>query len=269
MKTETTLQKMVLTMTATALIASLAAPGSASPVPQEDPAPPAIEVQKLTNGVDVDFAPGPVVAVGETVDWTYVITNVGGFTLHDLAIADTAGVEISCASPETLEPGEMIACGATMVAELGPFSSEAVVAAATQDGFIVDDSDPAYHYGELFGGSKEPSISINKLVNGIDADTAPGPSLQVGETINWSYVVTNTGGVTLDDVALTDISMTGGQGSDISCADTETLEPGESMVCGSYDTVAPGPHLSLGVVTAVATDGTLVDARDPSYHVGI
>ncbi|MFW2333091.1 hypothetical protein, partial [Ilumatobacter sp.] len=46
----------------------------------------------------------------------------------------------------------------------------------------------------------DPAIDIEKFVNGVDADDPTGPVVAVGDTVTFTYVVTNTGEVPLDDV---------------------------------------------------------------------
>jgi large repetitive protein len=41
------------------------------------------------------------------------------------------------------------------------------------------------------------SINVVKFVNGQDADSPTGPHVPVGSTVTFTYVVTNTGDVTL------------------------------------------------------------------------
>ena len=49
------------------------------------------------------------------------------------------------------------------------------------------DTDPSNHFGATAG------INVVKSTNGQDANTAPGPTLAVGSTATFTYVVTNTG----------------------------------------------------------------------------
>ncbi|MFW6195121.1 MAG: DUF7507 domain-containing protein, partial [Chloroflexota bacterium] len=72
---------------------------------------------------------------------------------------------------------------------------------------------------------EEPAIDIEKATNGEDADEPTGPEIAVGDPVNWTYVVTNTG-----DVALTDVSVTDDQGVAVNCPQ-DTLAVGESMTC--------------------------------------
>ena len=47
-------------------------------------------------------------------------------------------------------------------------------------------------------------VNIEKLTNGDDADTVPGPTIAVGDAVNWTYRVVNSGNVALTDVTITD-----------------------------------------------------------------
>jgi hypothetical protein len=56
------------------------ASSTAGPVTANDPShylgvAPGIDIEKATNGVDADLPPGPIIPVGGTVTWTYVVTN--------------------------------------------------------------------------------------------------------------------------------------------------------------------------------------------------
>ena len=43
---------------------------------------------------------------------------------------------------------------------------------------------------------------MNTFVDGQDADSAPGPTLNVGENATFVYIVTNTGNVPLSNVTV-------------------------------------------------------------------
>jgi hypothetical protein len=51
-------------------------------------AAPGINIVKFVNGFDADSAPGPHVAVGSTVTFTYVVTNTGNVPLANVAVSD-------------------------------------------------------------------------------------------------------------------------------------------------------------------------------------
>ena len=105
------------------------------------------------------------------------------------------------------------------------------------------------------------AIDIEKATNGVDADMAPGPSLFVGSSVEWTYVVENTGNVVLYNITVTD-DMIG----DICTIDS--LEPGESHTCYATGIVEPGQYANLGTVTGEYDDMTVSDT-DPSHYYGV
>ncbi len=90
----------------------------------------------------------------------------------------------------------------------------------------------------------EISIDIEKSTNGQDADTAPGPYITVGGTVTWTYVVTNTGDVTLYDIEVTD-DVLGSIGT------IDSLAPGALETFTVNGTAVAGQYENIGTVTAV------------------
>lgn len=109
-----------------------------------------------------------------------------------------------------------------------------------------------------------PSISIEKYTNGVDADTAPGPMITIGDSVTWEYMVTNTGSFELNNVTVTD-----DQGVTVNHP-KNTLATGESMTCTASGTAIAGQYTNLGTVTADPPDGLdAVSDSDPSHYYGI
>ncbi|WMW25294.1 PEF-CTERM sorting domain-containing protein [Methanolobus sediminis] len=107
------------------------------------------------------------------------------------------------------------------------------------------------------------AIDIEKATNGYDADAAPGPEIEVGDPITWTYIVTNIGIEPLDNVIVTD-----DQGVVVSCPLT-TLLPGETMQCTGYGTAVVGQYANLGTVEATDPSGFQVSDSDPSHYNGV
>lgn len=105
------------------------------------------------------------------------------------------------------------------------------------------------------------AIDIEKATNGVDADMAPGPSLSIGSSVEWTYVVTNTGEATLHSVTVTDDMI------DFIC-EIGILEPGDSYTCTAIGSVESGQYANLGTVTG-EYDCTRVSDTDPSHYYGI
>jgi LPXTG-motif cell wall-anchored protein len=107
------------------------------------------------------------------------------------------------------------------------------------------------------------SIDIEKATNGADADSAPGPYIHVGDAVDWTYVVTNTG-----DTALGDISVVDNKGVVVTCP-ASTLAVGASMSCTASGSATPGQYENVGSVTASAETGAPVSDSDPSHYMGV
>ena len=116
-------------------------------------------------------------------------------------------------------------------------------------------------------GLAGPAVDIEKSTNGEDADSAPGPEVQVGAPVKWEYYVSNTGTITLTAVLVTD-----DKGVTIDCKGVTTLAPKASMTCTGAGTATLGPYRNLGTVTAswasATAAGTVTDS-DASHYLGV
>ncbi len=220
------------------------------------PGDPDIDIEKYTNGEDADEAPGPSIPVGGTVTWTYVVTNTGDVPLWGAQVRDD--IEGWVGFEWKLEPGESVTFELEGTARPGQYENEACVVANTDPGGTgedVDDCDPS-HY--LPPG--DPAVDIEKLTNGYDADEPPGPTLRVGDPVTWTYIVTNTGDVDLENLDVTD-DIEGDVGF------IGFLAVGESTTLTKTGFAVLGQYANLGCVVGYsAEDGTMVEDCDPSHY---
>ncbi len=107
-----------------------------------------------------------------------------------------------------------------------------------------------------------PDIEILKVTNGQDADAAPGPSIPVGATVTWDYLVTNTGEVELTDIVVDDDDPS----LKVVCP-KDTLAPGESMTCTASGKAKACQYKNVGGVSALSSKGA-VDDSDLSHYFG-
>jgi hypothetical protein len=222
---------------------------------------PSIDLEKATNGEDADVAPGPFVDPGAVITWTYDVTNTGETGLSQISVTDDQGVVVTCPRT-TLEAGEMMTCTGTGIASvIGQYRNLGTVTGRAPGGKTVSDSDPSHYWGEPTGDPKPASIDLEKATNGHDADVAPGPTLQMGEPVTWTYVVTNTGGVRLTQIVVTD-----DQGVSVTCPKA-SLAKGESMTCTGSGLAIQGQYANLGTVTGMGA-GVQVSDSDPSHYYG-
>jgi LPXTG-motif cell wall-anchored protein len=104
-------------------------------------------------------------------------------------------------------------------------------------------------------------IIIEKWTNGDDADSAPGPSITVGDAVTWTYVVTNTGQVDLTGVVVTDDVL----GDVCTIGD---LAIGETKTCELTGTAAIGQYANVGTAEDNNGEEPSVTDSDPSHYFG-
>ncbi|MGP0029443.1 MAG: alpha/beta hydrolase [Acidimicrobiales bacterium] len=183
-------------------------------------------------------------AVGQTIDFDYLVTNTGSQTLSTVGVTDTLpGLSALSCPDTTLAAGAAETCTATYTVAQADLDAGSVVDTATAQGTLPSGGVPQ---------SSAPSIVT------IPAVTSPALTLVksavqtsysvVGQTIDYDYLVTNTGNVTLSDVGVTDplpgLSATG-------CPDP-MLAPAGSETCTATYTVAQS-DIDAGSITNTAT----------------
>jgi plastocyanin len=220
----------------------------------------ALTIEKATNGQDADDPTGPIVPVGSTVTWTYVVTNTGNVTLTAVTISDDKIANLDC-PVVTLAPGESTTCTVTGTAAAGQYGNVGSVVGTPPTGPNVTDTDPSHYFGVL------PGIALQKLTNGFDADGETGPELVVGDTVTWTYVVSNTGNVTLTNIIVTD-------DKEGPVCTIPSLAPQTAATCQLTGTVTAGQYANLGAAVGQpeGPDGEPLDETvsdtDPSHYYG-
>lgn len=232
---------------------------------------PAISIEKSTNGEDADDPTGPTLVVGSTATFTYEVTNTGNVALDNVSVTDDQIGPVTCPVSE-LAPGESTTCTATATVIEGQYRNVGSVTGTptgpgTEQLTPVSDSDPSHHVG-IVPFQPAPSIDLEKLTNGQDADEATGPELIVGEEATFTFIATNTGNVDLVDVVIDD-NVLG------PICTIERIEVGADATCETTATVTEGQQQNIGSVAATGelpngerlTDPVIDE--DPSNHIGI
>jgi uncharacterized repeat protein (TIGR01451 family) len=122
----------------------------------------------------------------------------------------------------------------------------------------VSDTDPVHFVADP---AATPGIDLMKTVNGQDANTAPGVTVTVGDTITLGYKVTNTGNTTLSNVVVTDLPG----GAVVPCAAAANLAVGQMVNCPSVtmEITEPGQVFMNARVDGDSPAGTNVNDEDP------
>src|SRR5205823_11954355 len=191
---------------------------------------PNVAIVKKTNDTNNDAAPGPVVLVGSPVTWSYEVANTGNVTLTGVTVSDSdSSLVVSCPTT-TLQAGSVMICLATGPATAGQYANTGTVTATAPVGPPVTASDVDHYFGA------DPKIAIVKRTNGTNNNSAPGPSILVGDPVAWTYTVTNTGNVSLANVTVVD-----DQGVAVGCP-AATLAAGAALTCTGAGAARKGQY---------------------------
>jgi len=147
----------------------------------------------------------------------------------------------------------------TGIAQAGQVANTGIAGGTPPGGLPAISAQDTSHY---FGAN--PHIDIEKLTNGLDSDQPPGGEIFTGEPVIWTYLVTNTGNVTLTLVSVTDDHF-----GSIDCPQT-LLTPHSGLECQASGIAVEGNYSNLGEAhgTYVVFD-LLVSDVDRSYYLGV
>jgi uncharacterized repeat protein (TIGR01451 family) len=139
-------------------------------------------------------------AAGQTVPFSYLVTNTGGTTLTNVAVSDI-GNSVSCPSG-TLAKGASETCTGTYTVtqadvDAGSITSSATVAGTTPSGTSVSSPQSLV---TLLANSATSSMTLT------NSSTTPSFGA-AGDPIGYQYTVTNTGTTTLSDLAVSDSAI--------------------------------------------------------------
>jgi large repetitive protein len=166
----------------------------------------------------VKSASGPFTAAGQTVDFTFTLTNTGNVSLSNLQVTDPFfSPSLSCTVPSLLPGATSATCtGSYLVTQAdvdrGSITNTATASASAPAGVTAPTNKTSTVV--VNGPTRAPAVQIVKTPS---ATTYAA----VSNVISYAFTVTNTGNVTLSNLTVTDAAL------DFSCA-LDTLAPGAS-----------------------------------------
>ena len=189
---------------------------------------------------------------GQVVPFEFLVTNTGNVTLTTVTVDDPLTGPVLC-PVDTLAPGEFATCTADYIVsqddvDAGSFMNTATASGTPPVGDPVTDVDTV-----MTPSTQAPSIALVKSadVSSVSAENDP---------INYSFLVTNDGNVTLSSIAIAD-PLAGA----VTCPSTR-LVPGDSMTC-TADAPVLATQLQIddgGVVNLATVAGTPPGGADPA-----
>ncbi len=191
--------------------------------------------------------PSPFGLVGSTLTYGFAVRNTGNVTLSSIAITDPSLASLSCTSV-SIAPGvtaTLTCTGNTRTitqtnVDAGSIANTATVSARAPNGTTVTNPSSVTTPGPTRAGG----IALVKTAGSITDLDSNGQD--VGDTIVYSFVVSNTGNVTLTSVGVTDAKV-----GAITCPVT-TLLPAGTTTCTKTYTLTQA-DVDAGNVTNTAT----------------
>jgi LPXTG-site transpeptidase (sortase) family protein len=179
-----------------------------------------------------------------TVTYDYLVTNTGNVTLTGITLADdNDNDDLSCAAA-TLAPGGTTACTATHT-----FTQAELDAGGTLDNTVTTSSNEAPDATDNLSIpiTQAPGLSLGKVYDGY-ADNDGSTTLTVGDDLNFTLTMRNTGNTTLTTVVVSDGQLTPNSQTCASVAPSGTC-----VLAGSYTVtqadVDAGSFTNTGTVT--------------------
>ncbi|WP_028527184.1 beta strand repeat-containing protein [Runella limosa] len=252
--------------------------------PDVDCSAPSIKLIKSISSITDNGAVGR--GVGDVINYTFTVTNTGNVSLSAVTLTD-AKLSLSnvAVSPSTLAPGATGTASATYTItqadvnaggientatvtgtpSSGPLSTVTDVSDAGTDNNAVAITNPDVTESPKLNGTTDtnptndptvlliaptPSIKLVKSITSITDNGATGRG--VGDVINYTFTVTNTGNVTLTGVSLTDAKLSLSNAA----VSPATLLPGGTGTATATYTITQADVNAGGIENTATVTGT-------------
>ncbi|MFE7469304.1 Ig-like domain repeat protein [Streptomyces sp. NPDC057499] len=171
--------------------------------------------------------------IGDTVQYTYTATNTGNTTLDDVTVTDSRITHVSCGATGLI-PGRSTTCHGTYtitessITPCHPAGDDcALTNLAQATAFEPTGQEVGSEQATATVTVQKPTPSATGLT--LTKKVASKGPFRVGDKVQYTYTVTDTGDTDLDDVTVSDNRIT-----TVTCDDT-SLTPGQSTTChGTY-----------------------------------
>lgn len=200
---------------------------------------------------------GTADAAGDAITYAFHVTNTGNVTLTGLAIAESAftgtgGLGTPDCDSGALAPGADISCEVVYQltqadVDAGTVENTAVATAALGATAVASDPSTA-----TMAIERKPALSLVK-----SASPAAPADFTAGRQLTYSFVVTNTGNVTVADPGIQEGAFTGTGTLDApTCPSVAALAPGDQLICSTVYTVTQADIDAASVTNTATAVGT-------------
>ncbi|UYW01922.1 gliding motility-associated C-terminal domain-containing protein [Flavobacterium agricola] len=189
-------------------------------------------INLVLTGEFVDSNSNGFAEVNEVITYTYLITNTGNTTLNNIELPeDVLKIIDASALPKTLAPGESVPVTFDYKLQqadidAGKVINKDTVKGTPNVGATVEDQSGVDVAGDLATETLlNTKSSINLVLTGEFVDSNSNGFAEVNEVITYTYLITNTGNTTLNNIELPEDVLNIIDASLL----PKTLAPGESV----------------------------------------
>nr|WP_274709257.1 hypothetical protein [Nitratireductor luteus] len=225
------------------------------------PKTPAISLDKA--GTPIDTNGNGVTDAGDHINYAFTVENTGNVALTNVSVNDpTPGVTVSGNPIASLAPGEADSTTFTASYTLtqadldrGKVQNAAFAAGTSANGIHLDQADVTTVLERVL------RLSLDK--EGEISDDNGNGALDAGETLTYTFAVTNTGTVTLTNVTLDDpgVTVSGGPIASLAPGETDSTTYTATYTVTQAD-VDNGVYPNTATVRGTGPSATPVSAQD-------
>lgn len=209
-------------------------------------------------GTATDVNGNGIVDVGDTIPYTFTVTNSGSATVENVGVSDPKLGPVTCAAGSLASGADLVCTSAdpyTVTAAdeaAGAVLNSATASASPLGSTVTVTSAPSTTSTPV--DTPAPGLTMTK-----SATPSSAAAYTAGQPITYSFVVTNSGNVTVSNVQVVDTAFSGsGTLGAITCpAGSETLLAGEQATCTASYT------LTLDDVNSGSLGNTAIASGDP------
>ncbi|MFJ4222897.1 hypothetical protein [Microbacterium sp. NPDC089695] len=184
---------------------------------------------------------------GDTIAYTFAVTNSGTTTLTAIAVEDPRLEGAVDCGTDTLAPARSTLCtGPAAVLTQAEIDARLIVntASVSAQGFGADPVAASDTVDTAL--DVQPAVELEKTGEAVDSDG--DGTFGVGDIVSFRFTVRNTGAVVLTDLTIVDPML----GGEVDC-DLPALEPGAQTECGPIVYRLTAADVAAGEVVNVAT----------------
>lgn len=237
-------------------------PGGGSPVDSEPSTTTFTVIASPDLTIVKSADPSTITRSGELVTYSFLVRNTGNLTMSNIEVIEgsftgtgTAPVVDCPAGPIQLAPNDTVTCTATYTATQEDVDAGRVDNTASVQGAPLSAPDTPLQFGPAENSVDAPPQPALRIVK--SASPSDRASYVAGADITYTFVVTNTGNVTIDDVQVADSGFTGsGPAPTADCSGgPTTLAPGDQLTCTAAYTVTQADADAGGISNTATASG--------------